>query len=370
MSSVKRGKWERKNKPDLGSLTPPAPEQTAAMVADGIPVNRGSSDKLPLSPEGIQEAQEVGAKLAAKGGLDDMKSSGATRTLQTAKIIGDQNPTPLPVKNGTNLESWAQGNAEGQPKDLVKAQIDDLVRNNPSYKIPGQGAMASHPGESFDEFRTSRLPALRAAMQELADNPNAKIGRIVHSQTIKLLNGWLAKNTPDDLSIDPAAMADEKEAPGSVSRLFPDDKGKWKLTEVNLDDQKPLDPGVYLIRHGMTPWNKETYERANGQQDAIAEITKHTKGMNWKGVRDAAEKAGTGGHLSDDQISDTVDAALPEPEKAAKLPLHRLMAVAAAASPEKRQQYAPLIQNYPGLDTLHEYDRSDIADHLKLIGLG
>lgn len=373
MSSVKRGKWERQNKPNPIDTPPPPPEVSTQMVADGKDIVRGNSNQIPLSPQGQQEVQDTGAKLAAKGGLDDVKSAGSARGEATAQAIAAQNPKPIKAGLDGDTESWALGNLEGQEKTpTVKAQIDDLVRKNPSYKIPGQGAVSNRPGESFDDFRTSRLSAIRGTMSELADNPQAKLGRITHSQTIKLVRGWLDKNTPDDLSVNPEAMkdSDKSEEPGTVARLFPDDKGKWKLTEVNLDDQKPLDPGVYLIRHGMTPWNKETYEKANGQQDAIAEITKHTKGMNWKGVRDAAEKAGTGGHLSDDQISDAVDAALPEPEKAAKLPLHRLMAVAAAASPEKRQQYAPLIQNYPGLDTLHEYDRSDIADHLKLIGLG
>lgn len=371
MSSVKRGKWERQNKPNPIDTPPPPPEVSTQMVADGKDIVRGNSNQIPLSPQGQDEARDTGEKLAAKGGLDQIKTGGSVRGDQTADAIAAANPKPIKAEHDGDLQSRAMGNLEGEEATpSVKAQIDDLIRKNPSYKIPGQGAMSNRPGESFDDFRVSRLSAVRGAMQELAENPQAKLGRVTHSQVTKLVQGWLDKGAPDDFSVNPEAMRDKTEEPGQVSRLFPDDKGKWKLTEVNLDDQKPLDPGVYLIRHGMTPWNKETYEKANGQQDAIAEITKHTKGMNWKGVRDAAEKAGTGGHLSDDQISDTVDAALPEPEKAAKLPLHRLMAVAAAASPEKRQQYAPLIQNYPGLDTLHEYDRSDIADHLKLIGLG
>lgn len=349
---------------------PPPPEVSTAMAQQGIDLNRGNSDQQPLAPEGKEEVREVAQKLAAKGGLDELKTSGTVRGEQTAQAIAEAGASPKPGTDG-DLSSWATGNLEGQPTALVRDQIRDLVRNNPSVKIPGQGALSSRPGESFDDFRTSRLSAIRGAMQELAENPTAKIGRTTHTQVIKLLRGWLANGTPDDFSIKPEHMEDKVEAPGQVVRLFPEgEKGKWKLEDVNLEDSKPLDSGVYLIRHGMTPWNKETYEKANGQQDAIAKLTDQVKRQNWKGVQDVASKAVQGGHLDENQATQAIDAALPAPEDAAKMPLHRLIAVASAASPQKRQDYAPLIQNYPGLDTLPPDAKGEIMNHMRLIGLG
>ncbi len=375
--AIKRMKFERRAarsarnaEPDLSQLTPPAPEETAAMVADGIPVNRGSSDQIPLSPAGINEAKEIGQKLAAKGGLDDLKTSQAVRTKQTAQIVGGEQPNPLPLKDDGNLESWQQGNLEGQPQALVKQQIQNLIRNNPSYKIPGRGAMASKDGESFDDFRTSRLSALRGAMQDLAANPTAKIGRVTHSQVIKVAKGWIANKTPDDFSIDPTAMSDEKEQPGNVAHLYPNEKGEWELNDLDLDSEDPLGPGIYLIRHGMTPWNKENYEKdgGDGGLGSLAQIAAHTRALDFNGVKKAAQSAKG---LSDEDISSMVDSNLPSAKDAEDLPHSHLLAVAAAASPEKRQDYMPLLQDrFSGMDALPAKARQQLASHLGRIGLG
>jgi broad specificity phosphatase PhoE len=349
--------------------TPPSPEQTTQMVAQGIDVNRGSSDQQPLSPPGKQEVQELGAKLAAKGGLDSLRTSATERGNETAASIKQAQPA-LPVTQDKAAEqSWAQGALEGQPMASVRDQIRDLIRNNPSVKIPGQGALASQPGESFDDFRTRALSAVRGDMQELAQDPSKKLGRTTHTQVVKLMRGWLANGTPDDLSVKPEHMEDKAEAPGQVVRLYPNENGKWNLEDVNLEDQKQLDGGLYYIRHGMTPWNRETYEKANGQQDAIQAITKHTKQMNWSGVQSAATEAIKNGHMTEDQVGQAIDSALPDPRRAATLPLHRLVAVASAASPERRQQYAETIRGYPGIESLPPDAKEQIMNHLRMIGL-
>lgn len=350
---------------------PPSPEESTALAAQGVDINRGNSDLQPLSEPGKEEVRDVGQKLADKGGLDDLTSSKTVRGAETAQAIAEASPTPLQVKNDPNsdMESWSQGNLEGQPKALVRDQIRDLVRNNPSVKIPGQGALSSRPGESFDDFRVSRLSAIRGAMQELAQNPDAKIGRTTHTQVVKLLRGWLANGTPDDLSIKPEEMEDKAENPGQVARLFPADNGKWNLDDVNLEDSSPLQGGIYLIRHGMTPWNKETYEKANGQQDALSQIAKYTKSLDWGRARATAKKAAETDLLSDEQITGAIDSALPDDKAASGLPLHHLLAVASAASPERRQSYAPLIQQHPGLAGLPPDAQSRVADHMRMIGL-
>lgn len=338
------------------------------MVQAGIPVARGSSDQLPLSQAGIQEAKETGEKLAAKGGLDDIQSSGAVRAQQTAQIVGAEQPNPIPLQQDGDMDSFSIGNAEGNPKALVGQQIKDLVRNNPSYKIPGRGAATSRDGESFDDFRTSRLSALRGAMQELAANPTAKIGRVTHSQVIKLAKGWLAAGAGDDFKVDPTAFNDEKEEPGNVARLYPNPNGEWALNDVNLDSPEPLGPGVYLIRHGMTPWNSENYKAQGGDggMGALSAIAAHTRALDFDGARKAAMSAKG---LSDDDISNMVDSNLPNAQTAADLPHDQLLSVLAAASPQKRQEYLPLAQQRFGdLSQLPMQARTSLAGHLGRIG--
>ncbi len=45
--------------------------------------------------------------------------------------------------------------------------------------------------------------------------------------------------------------------PGTVMRLAPDRTGGWSLSKVNMDSDDKLDPGIYIIRHGVTEWNGE-----------------------------------------------------------------------------------------------------------------
>jgi broad specificity phosphatase PhoE len=338
------------------------------MVQDGIPVLRGSSDQLGLSPAGVQEAKETGAKLAAKGGLTDLKSSGAKRAQQTAEIVGAEQPNPIPLQQDGDMDSFAIGNAEGQPRALVGQQIKDLVRNNPSYKIPGRGAITSRDGESFDDFRTSRLSALRSAMQELANNPTAKIGRVTHSQVVKLAKGWLKNGTPDDMSVDATAMQDEKEQPGNVARLYPNPKGEWEMSDVDLDSPEELGPGIYLIRHGMTPWNKENYDKEGGDSGlgSLAAIAAHTRALDFDGAKKSAMSAKG---LSDEDISNMVDSNLPNAQQAAELPHDQLLGVLAAASPQKRQEYLALAQQRFGdLSPLPTQARMQLGRHLGSIG--
>lgn len=339
------------------------------MVAAGIPVNRGSSDQVALSDPGIEEAKMVGERLAAKGGLDDLKSSQAIRAKQTAQIVGQEQPSPIPLQEDGNLESFAQGVAEGQPKALVGKQIQDLIRNNPSYRIPGRGAATSKDGESFDDFRSSRLSAIRGAMQELAANPQAKIGRTTHSQVIKLVKGWINNGTPDDFSVDHTAMADEHEEPGNVAHLYPKDTGEWQMNDVDLNSPEQLGPGIYLIRHGMTPWNKETYEKngGDGGLGALAQIAAHTRAMDFDGAKKAAQGAKG---LSEQDLSNVVDQNLPTAEQAADLPHSRVLAIAAAASPQKREEYMPLLRDrFSQMQTLPPMAQRQLLSHLGRIGL-
>jgi len=372
--AIKRSKFERKNAraarktaPKVDpNAPPPTPQETAAMAASGIDINRGSSTEDALSPEGVEQVQETGQKLAAKGGLDKIVASPSVRTAQTAQEVAAADPKTPPVSTDQGLESWAQGNLEGQPEKAVKAQIRDLIRKNPRAVIPGQGAITTRPGESFDQYRMRALPAIRGVMQSLAENPTAKIGVPIHSSVIKLTKGWLANGAPDDFSIKPGEMDKKSEAPGTVSRLFPDEQGEWEISDVDLDDKAPLAPGVYLIRHGSTPFNIP--DKGSQAQDALGKIAQYAQTIhpgNFGRIKAVAQKAVDAGHLTHDEVSSAIDKSLPEPEDAEDLPNDQLLAVASAASPAKRANYAPLIaRNFGNHDNLPP----ELATHLKSLG--
>lgn len=356
---------------DPSQTPPPSPETTELMAAGGVPVNRGMSDEVPLSAEGQTEAQDTADNLAKKGGLDQLVASTSQRAQETAQPIAEKNPQPIPVQTDPNVTAWSHGNLEGEPQAIVRDQLRDLIRNNPSQKIPGKGAMSTKPGESFDDWRMRYLPAVRGAMQQLAQDPSKKLGILTHSSGMKLTKAWLKNKTPDSFEVDPEALdLDKSESPAAVSRLYPNEKGQWELNPVDLEDKKPLEGGIYMIRHAATPWNTEGQEKADKGLSALANITKGTRSFDFGKVKEAAQKAASGGHLTDDEITAAIDKALPDAKTAADLPHDQLMAIAAAASPQKRSEYEPVLrERFAGIGTLPPDARQMLASHLGRIGL-
>ncbi len=350
-------------------------EDTIALAKGGMEVNRGNSNEQPLSPFGEAAAMDTGEKLAQKapGMLGPVRSSAAARAQQSAAAISDATGAP-PAKPEPKLESWAQGNLEGQPEQNVKKLIGELIRKYPNYKIPGQGAMSTRPGESFNDFRMRVLPVVRAAMQDLAHDPTHYIPIVLHSQTIKLIDGWIDAGMPDDFSVNPEAMLKDSEAPGAVERLYPvAEKPGWKKEAIQLDGTKPLPPppGILLIRHGMTESNKENYEKAGKRQDSLAELAKHVKSGDFGRARAFAHKAQTEDGVSDEDIGHIIDTSLPSPEEAADLPHNRLLAVASAAhGTEKFPGYADLLrERFSNMQGLPPDAQNQLRSHLGTLGV-
>ncbi len=259
-------------------------------------------------------------------------------------------------------ETMAASEAKG-PSRPVKDQIKDMVQQNSQYRIPGQGV--GKPEESFDEFRKRALPVIRAAMQELAHNPQARIGIVLHSQTVDLLQAWIAAGMPDDYSVDPASMRGS--APlGSADRLYPtrEDPG-WAIEPVDLTANQELPAGsIYLLRHGMSDSSKPAYEKNGHKQNAMAEMVKHIKALDFGRARAFARKATDEHGMSEDEIGRMIDGALPDAKSAAKLPHHHLLAVASAAGPQKRQEYSGLLRERFGGQVPPE-----IQAHLAQLGM-
>jgi hypothetical protein len=117
----------------------------------------------------------------------------------------------------------------------------------------------------------------------------------------------------------------------------------------------------------MTPWNKETYEKANGGQDALKQIASYGKALDFGRMRSTALRARDSGQLTDEQIQDAFDASLP---KGDDLPFHHLLAVAAAASPKKRAEYLPLINDrMQQVHQLPDYPKAQLLQYINQVGL-
>jgi broad specificity phosphatase PhoE len=375
--AIKRMKFERKAAKAAALNTPsPPPEESIKLASQGVPINRGNSNQQQLSQHGLAQANEVGTRLSEKiPPSDGLKviSSSSVRAQQTASAIESKSQSPVEHQDDPRLESWAQGNLEGKPQSLVKDQINNLIRKNPSARLPGKGSLSTRPGESFDSFRQRFLSSIRGVMQQKANEPHKTIVVPTHSSGINLVHAWLAKGAPDDLSIKPEEMNRPYGPPGSVVALTPDEKGNWSANELDLNSKEPLDPSAILLaRHGMTPENKENYTHTEGAQQALANIAGHTKSFNFDRARAVANKATEAGHLSEPEVDSTIDGSLPSAKAAASLPMHQLLAVASAASPTKRAEYAPLIKQYFGgsqLAGLPPDARDALTQHLHSIGL-
>ena len=330
---------------------PPNPMASANMAEGGLDVARGNSNQTPLTPKGEGTVAKAGADLAALGGPDRIVSSPARRTMETAAAVQAADPKRPPVTPVPGLESQALGNLEGEAKSPgVRKFLAQLVRDHPDYRIPGQGAMSSRQGESFNEFRIRALSAVRGIMQSLAQNPHQSIAVPKHSQVSKLIKGWVAKGTPDDLSVDHNAfLSDESPKPGEVEKFAPDENGKWSVDKFDPEKEKELPKGaIYLIEHGETPNTAAKSGETSASQRARADLIQAVRSGDWKRAKDSAVKASRAGTLSDDEIGQIIDEALPDMNDVANMRPHELLPVVSAAGPEKRAQMLPVLKQKLG----------------------
>lgn len=217
---------------------------------------RGSSE-VPLAPEGIQHAQELGMQLQRRGGLDELHTSSMGRAVQTARQI--QKFTHAPIVQVTDgLHPWHVGALEGQP--VTQERIDymhNLTSNEPDEVIPGRGPLSVADGESFNQFKQRTLNTLQSIIQQSASAPDRRIGVVTHYRVKKLLEAWMRRGAPQDGEIDPEVMNthDAGAKPTSIDRLYVDPNIGLQQDAVDLHSPAQLQGGIYVIRHGKTDWN-------------------------------------------------------------------------------------------------------------------
>jgi len=220
---------------------------------------RGSAN-VPLSPEGVQEATQLGQNLARKGfgrRGDTITPGVLDRAQQTAQHIAQFAPHARMMKPDPTLDTWRLGAIEGQPTEAVKGQIEDLIKN--PDKVPPPGQISSEPPESFNSFKNRYLPPWKARIEAYMRQPNAKQVYISHGRGTRLIHGWVAKGMPDSLDVDPSYVLAENDKPGDVHRIAPGTGGRIRINEVHPEQQSGrLRQGIYLVRHAKTVFNADS----------------------------------------------------------------------------------------------------------------
>ena len=268
-------KAEKQAGPD--AEVPPA-VQVAKRISGNSPIS--------LNAKGEKLAAKLGKRIAAKGGLDVLHSSDLPRAIQTADAIEKAatgvkvehaNPTPA-------LRPWRLGEIEGrQPSDvadLVKHYID-----HPDEVPPGEGADGK-PAESFNAAKERQLNELLELKTDAEVHPTMKIGAVMHSRGMELVQSWVDAGCPEDYKLD------EKDL------LHPDDPKhadvlRWhgdKVKEVDLASDDELKPGFYLILHSLTDDDTDTGNE-DLEKHAPVESKQITKYLPPIEVHDAAQRA-------------------------------------------------------------------------------
>lgn len=205
---------------------------------------------VPLSPVGDAEADHLGRRIAAKGGVDSIVSSPMTRAQQTVAAILKHNPQAKYLGSAQDAMPWDQGVVTGQP--ITHAQpIIKHAADHPNTPIPG-GESVNQVDHRSGHFVHQQLHSLRPGERRLV---------LAHHSQMRYLHGWSKRGFPHDMSAAPEEMAtraDKAKPAGSLVRLAKDKHGKPFLHENPIDSDEPIKPGLSFARHGATELNKES----------------------------------------------------------------------------------------------------------------
>ena len=110
--------------------------------------------------------------------------------------------------------------------------------------------------------------------------PGEKALDVTHYSVIKNLRAWVKNGAPPsgDLNTQELASDAHKDTPGAIYRLsgvlgLPGSHPR--LDDVDMTEDKPLEPGYYLARHGVTDWSKQ-----NSSAEGLSALRKTPHGMH------------------------------------------------------------------------------------------
>jgi broad specificity phosphatase PhoE len=227
----------------------------------------GSSD-IPLSKPGEKLAAQLGKRLHARGGLDVLGSSTLVRAKQTAQLLADQMPGVHMSEPSAALVPWKLGEYEGRQPDDVKGFIHAYIAH-PDERPAGKGADGDK-AETFSEAAKRQLKYFKKRHDDWSADPTMKMGDVVHSRGLELLQAYVDADAPDKID-DFLAGVDHDDL------VHPDDPDhnallvwkKNKIKELDPSGDDPLEGGYYLILHGLTDDDHDA-----GNADELAPVEK------------------------------------------------------------------------------------------------
>jgi len=245
------------------------PEQVRADTTTPTgPVERNRADATPLSDDGRVQVSQVGrdlavqAEKAGKGGaapvFDRVISSRIDRAKETANAVVDH--VGGAVETNPDLDPWVHG-MEGVPTADSQAEINRLMTINPD-EVPTHGSpYLERPAESYNSYKNRFLPELRDLM-DAHETPTAKGGIdrsliVGHGSDLRTIEAWGKNGFGGDLTVDPEALKATPEQPGGMLHMYQEKPGVWQVEPWDPKTDTPLEKGIYLLRHGDTPWSGE-----------------------------------------------------------------------------------------------------------------
>ena len=236
-------------------------------VADQYDIARGSSD-IPLTSDGKAKLCQDGCQLSrlcggsGEGRISRIYTGSLQRNKESGAILQKCLGTCIPLEQNANLDPWYQGWIEGQTVDpKILAEMQRLQTQAPDETPPGRGPLSTHPGETFNNYKQRFLRTMIPIMEKYKESQlSGHSDRVVivnHYRGIKVLQSWTNLGTPPDMRLDNAELLRHDGRPGDIHRLYIDSSGRWKIEDFEAGAAQVLPPGIYVIRHGMTPWNKE-----------------------------------------------------------------------------------------------------------------
>jgi broad specificity phosphatase PhoE len=237
---------EKKPALDMSDYAAITAEVKKTIELEKIAKRISGQSPIPLNAKGEKLADKLGQRIAAKGGLDVLHSSPLLRAVQTANAIAEHNPEMKREEPADALRPWRLGQLEGKQPEDVKVWIEYFVER-PDERTPGKGN-DGEPGESFGNAKIRQLDYLLNEYVDSEIHPDAKIGIVMHSRGMELLQSWVDAGCPEDYALD------------TKDTFHPDDPEhadvlRWrdgKVEEIDMSADGELESGVYLILHSLT----------------------------------------------------------------------------------------------------------------------
>jgi len=205
---------------------------------------RGSWD-IPLNSQGVLDALTVGSR--TKNKWDTIYHSDLVRTTRTAKCVAKYSPQAQLI-SAPKLRPMHLGSLEGKPvTDSRIKEMNDYILKTPDKPLPGISSKSGEKGESLNQFKNRVLGLFKKL--ESKTSKDERILIVTHYRDLRLIQSWLDKGEPDDLSINLKMFTTK--GPEKPADLFWFDKDDREFVK----SENAYENGLFLMRHGSTSAN-------------------------------------------------------------------------------------------------------------------